>query len=345
MEQQKVLTLSGLSYFKDKIISIIEDNESVTATALADLDDRLKNHEHTVNNMPDEFNNMTLEQVLNALNTVIVGNQSAITELENKVAGCAPKSHSTDTKIHLPRTSNDSVKDTVLFLQAVNDQTDQTNAKPKWTPLPVADASKAGIITNVDQTIAGPKTLTHALKVQDTLTINGKTDNSGNTKFIQFDSYYDADLFMDGANNMLTVNAQGLAFNQQYASGAIRFNGNIYQTKFELKDNITRPATIYIKPGIVTRLKLNYIETGSGLKLKLGSVYSGLSLTTGTPYSAKCYITVAESVPENSTGLITLSDAKTPESIQYGKSSVIEVSITGFYGELEKYCSWRYIYV
>lgn len=41
MTKNKFLNLSGLEYFKDKIISIIEENELVTSTALIDLNEKL----------------------------------------------------------------------------------------------------------------------------------------------------------------------------------------------------------------------------------------------------------------------------------------------------------------
>ena len=40
MAQSKFLTLSGLSVFKDNIISIIEENELVTSSALVDLNNQ-----------------------------------------------------------------------------------------------------------------------------------------------------------------------------------------------------------------------------------------------------------------------------------------------------------------
>lgn len=345
MAKQQFLTLSGLTYFKDKIISIIEDNESVTAEALLDFDERLKNHTHTFDpesTMPDEFNNMTFGEVLEMLYKDIVENSTEISNLGTKVAGCAPKDHLNDNKRHLPIKANADISNNVFFLKVVNDPDDTThkNGKPEWSTLPVATFADAGIITIGDQSIAGKKTL------KDTLTINGTIDNSGNAKMIQFGPIYGAaaDLSINLNNNAFTVNGNALTFNQNVDAHGIYFYGNIYQTKFKT-ENISEPKTISIKPGIVTKITLNYIETGDLLKLTLDSPGSSVSMSNGMPYSGKCYITVAESVPADLTGLITLSDAKTPESIQYGKSSVIEVSITGFYKELKKYYSWRYIYV
>ena len=324
----------------NNILTIIEDNEYVTATAITDLDERLKNHTHKIliddeSNIPEEFNNMTLEQILDMLYYRIDANSSAITQ------------HNTDVdnrfnehlggKKHLPEITNATLSNKVLFLQAVKDTSD-TNSKPTWAELPIANQTTAGIITTGVQTISGAKTLTN------TLTITPPTDNSGKETYVKFGT--NASLEFDWTNSAFTLSSKNLNFTQTDNTKGIYFNGNIYQTKFETK-SINSKSTILIKPGIITKITLNYFEQGSELKLALDTpITSGTPMgTSGTPYSGKCYITVSQSLSDSLTGLITLSAAKIPESIQYSKSSVIEVSITGFVNESTKYYSWRYIYV
>ena len=64
LDTTKFLSLDGLKLFTNNILSIIEENELVTATAITDLDDRLKNHSHTFvpsgeSTIPDEYEDMT----------------------------------------------------------------------------------------------------------------------------------------------------------------------------------------------------------------------------------------------------------------------------------------------
>lgn len=324
----------------NNVLTIIEDNEYVTSTAITDLDERLKNHTHKFliddeSTMPDEFNNMTFEEILEMLYYRIDANSSAITnhitDVDNRF------NDHLGSKKHLPEISNATLSNKVLFLQAVKDTSD-TNSKPTWAELPVASSSNAGIITTGVQTIAGAKTLTN------TLTITPPIDNSGKETYAKFGT--NASLEFDWVNSSFTLSSKNLNFTQTDDNKGIYFKGNIYQTKFETK-SINSKSTIRIKPGIITKITLNYFEQGSELKLTLDTpITSGTPMQTyGTPYFGKCYITVSQSLSDALTGLITLSAAKIPESIQYSKSSVIEVSITGFVSESTKYYSWRYIYV
>ena len=334
MAENKFLNLSGLEYYNDKILTIIEDNEYVTATAINDLDERLKNHTHKFlidieSDLP--FDDMTFEEILEMLYLNINSNSSAIVDVNTRF------SNHSKSKIHLPEISNAALSNKVLFLQAVKDTSD-SNIKSTWAELPIASQTTAGIINTGDQTISGAKTLTN------TLTLTPDIDNNGKETYAKFGT--NASLEFDWTTSAFTLSSENLNFTQTADTKGIYFNGNIYQTKFETK-NINSKSTIRIKPGIITKITLNYFEQGSELKLTLDTpITSGTPMGTyGTPYFGKCYITVSQSLSDSLTGLITLSAAKIPESIQYSKSSVIEVSITGFVNESIKYYSWRYIYV
>lgn len=360
-ENIKFLSLEGLQRFTGNILSIIEENESVTAAAITDLDERLKNHTHKIlindeSNIPDEFDNKTFEEILDILFSRIDGISSQIDQHNTYVDNLFD--NHLGSKRHLPVISNNTLSNRVLFLQAVQDR-DDSNSKPTWAELPPASETQSGIITTGIQSISGEKTLKNALTINDTLTITDKYDDdkvkltintspdgSGNVNLIKFDDWCPVNLSVNYNTEKFTATAQGFTFKQEKNTSGIYFDGNIYQTKFDTQ-TISRPKTISIEPGIITKITLNYIETNNNsLKLTLNPMRNTYgSLPNGIPYSGKCYITVAQTVADNSTGLITLSDAQIPESIQYSKSSVIEVSITSFLGEDKKYYSWRYIYV